>query len=133
MTISTPPTDTAPAEDRPRLSGVRLLAGNPVTVVSAIVLAVVAVVAVTAQWIAPFGINDIDVPNALRPPGGEHWFGTDELGRDVFSRVLVARAGFDAGCRGECGVRRGGRRDDRRHCRLPGRLAGHGRSCASST
>ena len=58
--------------------------------VSAVVLAVVAVVAVTAQWIAPFGINDVDVPNALRPPSGEHWFGTDELGRDVLSRVLVA-------------------------------------------
>ena len=90
MTTSTPPADTAPAEDRPRLSGVRLLAGNPVTVASAIVLACLAFVAVTAQWIAPFGINDIDVPNALRPPSGEHWFGTDELGRDVFSRVLVA-------------------------------------------
>ena len=70
--------------------GVRLLAGNPVTVGSAVVLAVVVFVAATAQWIAPFGINDVDVPNALRPPGGEHWFGTDELGRDVFSRVLVA-------------------------------------------
>jgi peptide/nickel transport system permease protein len=73
-----------------RVSSWRLLLGNPVTVASAIVLVVIAVVAVTAQWIAPFGINDIDVPNALRPPSGEHWFGTDELGRDVFSRVLVA-------------------------------------------
>ncbi|MGX9792336.1 ABC transporter permease [Mycobacterium sp. MMS18-G62] len=73
-----------------RLSSWRLLFGNPVTVVSAIILVVIAVVAVTAQWIAPFGINDIDVPNALHPPSGEHWFGTDELGRDVFSRVLVA-------------------------------------------
>lgn len=73
-----------------RVSSWRLLLANPVTVGSAIVLAVIAVVAVTAQWIAPFGINDIDVPNALRPPSGEHWFGTDELGRDVFSRVLVA-------------------------------------------
>jgi peptide/nickel transport system permease protein len=73
-----------------RVSSWRLLLGNPVTVASAIVLVVIALVAVTAQWIAPFGINDIDVPNALRPPSGEHWFGTDELGRDVFSRVLVA-------------------------------------------
>ena len=73
-----------------RVSSWRLLLGNPVTVASAIVLVVIAVVAVTAQWIAPFGINDIDVPNALHPPSGEHWFGTDELGRDVFSRVLVA-------------------------------------------
>ncbi len=89
MTTSKPPTDTTPADDQRRLSAARLLAGNPVTVASAIVLAVLAFVAVTAQWIAPFGVNDIDVPNALRPPGGEHWFGTDELGRDVFSRVLV--------------------------------------------
>jgi len=89
MTTCTP-ADTTTAEEQTRLSAVRLLAGNPVTVVSAIVLAVLVVVAITAQWIAPFGVNDIDVPNALRPPGGEHWFGTDELGRDIFSRVLVA-------------------------------------------
>jgi peptide/nickel transport system permease protein len=73
-----------------RMSSWRLLVGNPVTVVSAIVLVVVAVVAATAQWITPFGVNDIDVPSALRPPSTAHWFGTDELGRDVFSRVLVA-------------------------------------------
>ena len=53
-------------------------------------LVVVVVVAVTAQWIAPYGINDVDVPSALQGPSGAHWFGTDELGRDVLSRVLVA-------------------------------------------
>jgi peptide/nickel transport system permease protein len=68
----------------------RLLLRNPVTVVSAAVLGVVVVVAVVADWITPFGVNDVDVPNALRAPSSEHWFGTDELGRDVFSRVLVA-------------------------------------------
>jgi peptide/nickel transport system permease protein len=84
------PVNSNTVDEQPRLSALRVLAGNPVTVASAVVLALVAVVAVTAQWIAPFGINDVDVPNALRPPGGEHWFGTDELGRDVLSRVLVA-------------------------------------------
>ena len=79
-------------EIRRRLSAVRLLASNPVTVVSAVVLAIVAVVAVTAQWIAPFGINDVDVPNALRPPSGEHGFGTDELGRDVSSTARSSRS-----------------------------------------
>ncbi|MBP1822140.1 ABC transporter permease [Mycobacterium sp. OAE908] len=73
-----------------RVSSWRLLLRNPVTVVSAAVLGVVVVVAVVADWITPFGVNDVDVPNALRAPSGEHWFGTDELGRDVFSRVLVA-------------------------------------------
>lgn len=77
---------TAPA----RVSSLRLLMANPVTVVSTGLLLLIAFVAVTANWIAPYEINDVDVPNALRPPSGSHWFGTDELGRDVFSRVLVA-------------------------------------------
>ncbi|NVN51656.1 ABC transporter permease [Mycolicibacterium hippocampi] len=73
-----------------RVASWRLLARNPITLVSALTLAAVAVIAVAASWIAPFGVNDIDVPNALQPPSGDHWFGTDELGRDVLSRVLVA-------------------------------------------
>lgn len=73
-----------------RVNAWRLLAGNPVTLLSAAVLAAVVVISVAAQWIAPYGVNDIDVPQALQPPSGAHWFGTDELGRDVLSRVLVA-------------------------------------------
>jgi peptide/nickel transport system permease protein len=75
-----------------RVGSLRLLAGNPVTVVSAVILAAVIVIAVGAKWIVPYGINDVDVPSALRGPSGSHWFGTDELGRDVLSRVLVAIA-----------------------------------------
>jgi peptide/nickel transport system permease protein len=73
-----------------RVASWRLLLRNPVTVVSAAVLGVVVVVAVAANWVIPFGVNDVDVPSALQPPSGQHWFGTDELGRDVLSRVLVA-------------------------------------------
>ncbi|WP_454790850.1 ABC transporter permease [Mycolicibacterium lutetiense] len=75
-----------------RVASWRLLLSNPVTAISAAVLLAVLVVAVAATWIAPYGINDIDVPSALQGPGTAHWFGTDELGRDVFSRVLVAIA-----------------------------------------
>ena len=77
-------------QDIGRVASWRLLAGNRVTVASAVVLAVMVAVAVSAQWIAPYGINDVDVPSALQSPSGAHWFGTDELGRDVASRVLVA-------------------------------------------
>ncbi len=73
-----------------RLTWWRLLLRNPVTVVSAVVLAAVVVIAVVANWVVPYGINDVDVPSALQGPSGAHWFGTDELGRDVLSRVLVA-------------------------------------------
>ncbi|MDG5482558.1 ABC transporter permease [Mycolicibacterium gadium] len=78
------------ADTDTRVSSWRLLLGNPVTVVSGAILIVIAVVALTANWIAPFGVNDVNVPDALQGPSGSHWFGTDELGRDVFSRVLVA-------------------------------------------
>ena len=73
-----------------RVTSWRLLLSNPVTMVSAVLLAAVAIIAVAAQWIAPYGVNDVDVPSALRGPSAQHWFGTDELGRDVLSRVLVA-------------------------------------------
>jgi peptide/nickel transport system permease protein len=81
-------TETTP--DTARVASWRLLAGNPVTLVSAAILAVVVVIGLFATWLAPYGINDIDVPNALQSPSGTHWFGTDELGRDVLSRVMVA-------------------------------------------
>jgi peptide/nickel transport system permease protein len=81
---------TSAADTSSRMSSWRLLLGNPVTVVSVAILLVVSFAAVTANWIAPYGINDVNVPDALQAPSGAHWFGTDELGRDVFSRVLVA-------------------------------------------
>ncbi|MFZ0833546.1 MAG: ABC transporter permease [Mycobacterium sp.] len=58
--------------------------------VSAVLLAGIGVVAITANWLAPYGVNEIDVAGALRPPSAHHWLGTDELGRDIFSRILVA-------------------------------------------
>ncbi len=91
--IDTSAIRTAAAADHAesdRVPSWRLLLRNPVTVASALVLVVVAFVAVFAPGLAPYGINDIDVPNALQAPSAAHWFGTDDLGRDIYSRVLVA-------------------------------------------
>ena len=46
------------------------------------------VLALFAPWIAPTGPAAQDLPARLQGPTVEHWMGTDELGRDVFSRVL---------------------------------------------
>ncbi|CAO3424632.1 ABC transporter permease [Azospirillum doebereinerae] len=53
------------------------------------ILAVVVGSALLAPWVAPFDPNAMDLGNSLQPPSTEHWFGTDQLGRDVFSRTIV--------------------------------------------
>jgi peptide/nickel transport system permease protein len=44
--------------------------------------------ALFAPWIAPRDPRTIDLPSRLQPPSAAHWFGTDELGRDILSRVI---------------------------------------------
>jgi peptide/nickel transport system permease protein len=82
--------DEASGDGSARVASWRLLLGNPVTTISAVVLVSIVVVALIARRIAPYGTNKIDIADALQPPSGAHWFGTDELGRDIFSRVLLA-------------------------------------------
>jgi peptide/nickel transport system permease protein len=54
----------------------------------AIVLAWI-LIALLAPWIAPYPFDLVDVTKRLQPPSAAHWLGTDLLGRDVFSRLLV--------------------------------------------
>jgi peptide/nickel transport system permease protein len=53
-----------------------------------VLVAVFVVFALFAPWIAPQNPSNIDLPVRLQPPSAAHWFGTDELGRDIFSRVI---------------------------------------------
>lgn len=76
--------------ERTRMAAWRLLAANPVTVAAAVVLVLVLLVALLAPWIAPYGLNAVDVQGALAAPSPQHPFGTDDLGRDVLSRVMIA-------------------------------------------
>jgi peptide/nickel transport system permease protein len=46
------------------------------------------ILALGADFIAPFDPNEQDIANVLQPPGLTHWFGTDNFGRDVLSRVI---------------------------------------------
>ena len=65
----------------------RFLKNGPAVAGSMVVLALFAV-SLLAPWIAPFDPNAIDLKQVLMPPSGAHPFGTDPLGRDVFSRMI---------------------------------------------
>jgi len=54
----------------------------------AIVLATIALLALFAPWLTPYDPMALKVLERLQSPRAAHWFGTDELGRDVFSRVI---------------------------------------------
>lgn len=45
-------------------------------------------IAIVAPWIAPYTPAQVDYPHRLERPSAAHWFGTDELGRDILSRVI---------------------------------------------
>lgn len=59
-------------------------------IVALIILGFWLIVALSASVIATHDPDAVDIMNLLAPPSGEHWFGTDQVGRDVFSRVLHA-------------------------------------------
>ena len=57
-----------------------------------------ALLAIFAPWLAPFDPAVQELPGRLAPPGAAHWMGTDELGRDVLSRILFgARVSMTVG------------------------------------
>ncbi|NEI32433.1 ABC transporter permease subunit [Rhizobium leguminosarum] len=63
---------------------------TPTILIAVVVLGGWFVMALAASAIAPYDPNAIDIMNMLSPPSAAHLFGTDQVGRDVFSRVLFA-------------------------------------------
>lgn len=61
---------------------------HPTLIIGALLLIAVAALSCAAPWIATHDPQDIDPLTRMQPPSHEHWFGTDALGRDVFSRAV---------------------------------------------
>jgi peptide/nickel transport system permease protein len=103
MTVETVETveTQAPGQPAPsqRVRVIRRLRRNPLAVVSFAVLAVALVVAALAPWLAPYAPEQTDFVNTFAPPGtAGHLLGTDDLGRDVLSRIILGtRASLEVG------------------------------------
>ena len=66
----------------------RWLRKNPTLILGALLLLVVALITLAAPWIATHDPQDIDPLTRMQSASAEHYFGTDALGRDVFSRAV---------------------------------------------
>lgn len=73
----------------------RIIWRNKLTVVGLGILLIVALIALFPSFFAPYDPIQIDLVNRLAPPSREHLFGTDDFGRDIFSRIIYgARLSF---------------------------------------
>ncbi|ABS14557.1 MULTISPECIES: ABC transporter permease [Brucella/Ochrobactrum group] len=81
MTANTATVSTQPKKSRKSI---------PLMVIIGFVwIAAMILIALTADWIKPYNITAFDLKNRLALPGNaQHWLGTDELGRDVLSRLI---------------------------------------------
>jgi peptide/nickel transport system permease protein len=71
-----------------RRRAMRRLWRNPLAMTGLVVIVIAILAAIVAGLVAPFPFDHTDFGAALQPPSPRHWFGTDELGRDQFSRVI---------------------------------------------
>ncbi len=67
-----------------------VLSENPVTLIATALFVMFLLMALVGPWLVPFDPLASNSAVALQPPSTTHWFGTDALGRDIFSRVVVA-------------------------------------------
>jgi len=86
------------AGDPPWRVALRTLLARRTAVFGAVVLALVALLAVLAPWVAPYDPLATSWAAVRKAPSAAHWFGTDEVGRDLLSRTIWgARASLSAG------------------------------------
>ena len=87
--MSSPLTLAAAPDELPFVvSRWRWLRKNPTLILGALLLLVVALITLAAPWIATHDPQDIDPLTRMQGASAEHYFGTDALGRDVFSRAV---------------------------------------------
>lgn len=87
---------SAPGASRSRFKATAKRAGSligelmesPTSAFGVIVISILLLTALLAPLLAPFDPNVVNLSATLQPPSASHWFGTDELGRDILSRII---------------------------------------------
>lgn len=83
-----PATSSASKSSRKKWAIVRFARQQPFGMGALILIVIFVAVAILASWIAPYSPLEQHRGSIMVPPNAQHWFGTDDLGRDVFSRTL---------------------------------------------
>ncbi|WP_413459869.1 ABC transporter permease [Herbaspirillum huttiense] len=84
-----PPSPAQALPALPRWRTLRRFSRNRLAVIGAVIIAVLVLLAITAPVLARYDpIFDQDYGNLLSGPSAEHWLGTDDLGRDIYTRML---------------------------------------------
>jgi peptide/nickel transport system permease protein len=82
-------TGVAPGRGQRLSVALRRLYAQPIAALGTTIFLLFLLIALIGPLVAPYGENQSIAADALQPPSARHWFGTDNLGRDVFSRVVL--------------------------------------------
>jgi peptide/nickel transport system permease protein len=80
---------TISAEKQIRNERFTVLRKNKAFIVGSTILSIWLLCAIFGSALAPYGVNEMDFEATYAPPSGKYWFGTDQLGQDIFSRVII--------------------------------------------
>ncbi|MEX1375871.1 MAG: ABC transporter permease [Eubacteriales bacterium] len=72
----------------PFLETLKRLKRNKMAIAGLIIIVLLGLVAIFAPWLSPYKFDQTDIKNTFAAPSWEHPFGTDELGRDILSRIM---------------------------------------------
>ncbi|WP_426130505.1 ABC transporter permease [Pararhizobium sp. PWRC1-1] len=87
--ITTPAASTEPGRVFRIASTLRQVVSTPLGAIGCVLVALIVLTALFAPWIAPYSPTAINVKERLADPSWSHLLGTDQLGRDLFSRVIL--------------------------------------------
>lgn len=71
------------------MNAFKRFASKPILIFPVVVLLALVVLTFFGERLAPYGALTINIPDKLQPPGLAHWMGTDDMGRDVLSRIMA--------------------------------------------